>query len=855
MAFKIVPRVLDAYTGDSVILGGTTAALKRAVNCRAEGKNVLLCVPGGALYAELDDSGAWFAPVPEEKTLFPKSVFRGGVLWPNALKLHGETLCEKLGIRVLYLVHPAGLRQVGGQTEVRLAASSGLYAISAAEVYDLREETRPAEGPGVLLMEVTGADALPEVFQTEKPMTVGRYTMPEGSRVAVHPGAWENGHRILELPVTAAGEDPFPRADAAGLFALLAGSLREKYPKLRLSICRRSFLTRIPDPAEEILRGENALPLRVGEKRAAVTELPPRDVLVIGCGTSGAQAAIYAASAGANTASLEANCEPGGTMTVGGVSSYWYGAREQACRETDRLVAEYYRVMREKREPIAWTEDDVFLPGLKAAALSAQLGRSGAVVYENTVFLDARADTDGWEVLCARNGSLCTVRTKLLVDATGDGTAALRCGADWSEGDKDGFVFWSCLAAYPSPGDRENTFYNFYDASDPVSVTEYVIRTRAHRPDCYDHGGCPERRESRHVRCLRTITLEDVFRMDPERGLYACFSNYDPKGRVTSDSGRCGLMPPNLWFEMPPEALLPVDRAGNVIPGLLVGGKAFSCTHDAFAGLRMQACLQEQGRALGIWSAASVRKKLRPHEIDRQELICAVRGAYQPPERESYRSVSAKTWVKRLRSDSKLHDQDQPCTEITRTLSPAMACMLLPADEVVPPLAERLRTETDPAVREMFAHLLCYHGSALGLDETLASVNEALREAKPGLPRRKGSLRFVLETLPDHGAMPETVYALNAAARTGERSVIDAYAEALGRLVRAERDWENARDGIWCWCESFALAAEHYPNGEMRPLIRELLTIPELAPEYPADAPLRQRFEMLRVILLSAMET
>jgi hypothetical protein len=85
-----------------------------------------------------------------------------------------------------------------------------------------------------------------------------------------------------------------------------------------------------PEPASLELRElESPQPSRQYKRRTvAPTEIPvwqKADVLVAGGGTSGATAASTAARDGARTALLDMNPGLGGTGTMGGVNSYWYG--------------------------------------------------------------------------------------------------------------------------------------------------------------------------------------------------------------------------------------------------------------------------------------------------------------------------------------------------------------------------------------------------------------------------------------------------------------------------------------------------------------------------------------------------
>jgi pyruvate/2-oxoglutarate dehydrogenase complex dihydrolipoamide dehydrogenase (E3) component len=63
------------------------------------------------------------------------------------------------------------------------------------------------------------------------------------------------------------------------------------------------------------------------------------DVLVVGGGTSGATAAITLAKEGLRTVLLELNPGLGGTGTLGGVNSYWFGRHVGFCSQVKQLVS------------------------------------------------------------------------------------------------------------------------------------------------------------------------------------------------------------------------------------------------------------------------------------------------------------------------------------------------------------------------------------------------------------------------------------------------------------------------------------------------------------------------------------
>ncbi|MCL6547911.1 MAG: FAD-dependent oxidoreductase, partial [Alicyclobacillus sp.] len=90
------------------------------------------------------------------------------------------------------------------------------------------------------------------------------------------------------------------------------------------------------------------------------------DVLVVGGGTSGAAAAITAGES-ARTMVVDMNHGLGGTGTIGGVNSYWYGHRDHFSQVIQRWVAVEHRWMGIKDSPGRWNIEAKMYALLKAA--------------------------------------------------------------------------------------------------------------------------------------------------------------------------------------------------------------------------------------------------------------------------------------------------------------------------------------------------------------------------------------------------------------------------------------------------------------------------------------------------------
>ena len=573
---------------------------------------------------------------------------------------------------------------------------------------------------------------------------------------------------------------------------------------------------------------------------------------MVGGGTAGASAALFCGRLGLRTLVLEMNHQLGGTATVGGVSAYWFGWREGTTRIIDDRVEEYYQRLCHQRDFYCWSTEDTFLPTLKAhALLSLCLEANVQVEFAATVCGVSKAENRVTGVYWAQDGLLHYSAADMVLDCTGDGDVCMFAGADHIYGNEDDcMTYWASLAQYESPKDYRNNFSTMVHVGDPLDYTRFILEGRMRGENLYDHGSYVAVRESRHIRGLETVTLEDILTMRPrEDTLYTCFSNYDPKGRLTAKLVYFGLLPPNQRVDIPRGAVIPVDLRGNALDGILVGGKAISCTHDAFPGLRMQPDLQRQGLALAALAQQSLRQNVpaakaagvdeavlslggdlmradRPENADLGEVIASLDGS-EPWE-----------WLE----ESITHWQTEPGV-ITRIL-------LAEKSEVLPHLQKAYQQASAPELRLSLARLLLWHGDETGAECIVQAIRDEFSAAAQ-LPLRRASVRFA-ELQPDHGLMSEAVYLMNGLASVKSIPLAPVFEPILTRLEHADRNWQDLRSGIYCYCESFAIAAVGSGDKAFIPLLHRILDLPELNKKAPLDA-LEERFCMLRIALYAAL--
>ncbi|MDQ3700578.1 MAG: FAD-dependent oxidoreductase, partial [Chloroflexota bacterium] len=323
---------------------------------------------------------------------------------------------------------------------------------------------------------------------------------------------------------------------------------------------------------------------RVREPDSDVPVLAEVDVLVVGGGTSGATAAAVAAEQGARTAVLELNSGLGGTGTVGGVDSYWYGRRvgftatvdryyedvaaslrqpsAAGRRETDREASRKWNIEAKMHGLLRWTLDAGAEPFFRTTIVGALVepGRDGG-----------RPSVRG--VLAATPDGLRAILAKVTVDASGDADVAAFAGAETVYGSaRDRLPLWYSLAQFVRPGVTRNNFTSSVDVSNVHDYTRAILAGRR-RGECHDHGTYVAPRETRHIVGGVTLTLTDqlTFKRFPDT-IAVCFSNSDIKGKSAAEWVLWGLLPPNVESEIPYRAVVPHD-----LDGVLVCGKAMSC--------------------------------------------------------------------------------------------------------------------------------------------------------------------------------------------------------------------------------------------------------------------------------------
>lgn len=565
---------------------------------------------------------------------------------------------------------------------------------------------------------------------------------------------------------------------------------------------------------------------RLREAALALPCLGECDVLVVGGGTSGATAAAVAASRGARTLLVEMHAGLGGTGTIGGVDSYWYGRRVGFTAEVDRRYAAAAARLGDPRGPrwniearmhalLGWVEEagaELLLGAVAVGALVEPAPAGGLPAVRGVVV----ATSDG----------LAAVRARVTIDATGDADIAYFAGARFAYGSaRDRLPLWYSLAQFARPGVTRNNFTSSVDVGNVEDYTRAILAGRR-RGEGHDHGVYVAPRESRHIVGGVTHTLTDqlTLRRFPDV-VNVCFSNSDIKGKSAAEWVLWGLLPPNVEAEIAYRALIPVD-----LDGLLVAGKAFSCTHDALPAIRMQADLQNLGGACATAASLAAAAGIEPRAVDvpalQRELVTAgvlpaeVLGREGPLDPPPPSLDELRALVDGLTGDEPFY-VDMGFTDVQREpLTLVRACTAGP--DIVP-LLEAAYANAIGKRRLLLARLLAWYGSAAGLACLLAEIDRQL--AGGSLPERQSKIRHA-NLPPDQGAMPELCYFLFTLGKIRDPAARPALLGVLERVVDllqpTAADFRDRVKGTFHYVDAVCSVAERLGDPAAVPLLLAL---------------------------------
>jgi ribulose 1,5-bisphosphate synthetase/thiazole synthase len=531
------------------------------------------------------------------------------------------------------------------------------------------------------------------------------------------------------------------------------------------------------------------------------------DCLVAGGGTSGATATAVAAREKLRTVALEMNPGLGGTGTIAGVDSYWFGRQVGFCERLKQRVQQVHDSLRYKppanQRPQKWNIE------AKMFALLDDADKAGADVAFRTTAIATLVERGNKVrgVVAASSYGAFAVLSKIVLDCTGDGDVAAFAGAQANKmSTMDHLGMWYNFAQFAKPGRNANHFTSSLDVTDVEDCTRAVLAGRRRGVNCHDHGVYLAARETRHVLGDVTVTLTDIMRMRawPDTANIH-FSNSDMKGKTTSPWFLSGLVPPNFETEIPYRALLPKG-----LDNVLIAGKAFSATHDSLAGIREQPDLENLGGVVAIAAAIAIGREVSPRYIDVAELQRRLVKEGVLPETiltrklkpSGYRDAEMPGLIRAMLQDQPLLAyQEVGFDDVQRQKIPFVE--VCTAGPRIVPLLEAAMASTPRKL--LVAQALAIHGSRAAVPVLAEAIEKAM--AAGALPVRTANARWA-QLPPDQGAMPDSAYYLYALGMIRDPRALPVWDKIASLFDAGLDDFRDRLRTPWHWVDGVCFGAE-----------------------------------------------
>ena len=707
--------------------------------------------------------------------------------------------------------------------------------------------------------------------------------------IGVHRGAFSNNHVFVEIPLLVVGSgnrtienDMRVEWEARKLSLEVCEYLVthiEAFKGSQICLASGMVMRRVPfDPLEYLhtveLFAKNDLGeaiaadkcLCMGNKNEATNlsvvageefpELGNADICVVGGGPSGASAAFAAGREGASVILLDFNDELGGAATSGAVRWHWFGFRRGFTKISDTRTEEWQTRLRWNKRHYVWGMDDEWAVEAKAMAYLELCVQANVDVYLGCLGVDVlmtKNEVTGVLISTPYGGR--RVNCKITVDATGDGDIAVYAGAEYQYGNsRDRITMWAALSPLDAPAAYAGDFSSSVDVSDVLDRTRFLLSERRRfgmhggyrGPETMplidqlslkersmakrlpvDHAVYLTPRESRHIKGGYTMTLTDNLLQKRYRDtIMVAYSNNDPKGISMADIMNIGLLPPNLHIHVPYRCIVPEG-----VEGILVTGRALSCTHDANCAVRMQDDMNMLGGAAGVAAAQCISDEGSPRDLDVRklqkrlvELDAMDEGYIQDDDDDCVYDIEAA--IENIKGGEGLKWIEQSPYEYTSEPLPMAIVCEAERQKAIPALRKALSELPKSPARMLISRLLVYHGSEDGLDDVLEEIERDFADNE--ITSREGKITWS-HVPPDHNMMPETAYLMHGLAFCKARRVIPVFQRIVEILCTGERNYLEKRKGVFYYIRCVAYCAERLGYEEFIPLLYKLMELPEIS--------------------------
>lgn len=352
----------------------------------------------------------------------------------------------------------------------------------------------------------------------------------------------------------------------------------------------------------------------VNSPQGAIPIIGEYDVVVLGGGSAGAPAGVSASKHGAKTLVLEYLHGLGGLSTLGLIGRYWDGYREGFTYEIDKAT----KGMAPENHPrqlkdwtsasqsdwrMEWYRKEILKNG---GRIWFGIIGCGAIVEDNRIV----------GVVVATPFGRAAILSQVLIDSTGSADIAIAAGVPFDYTGKKTLAVQGAGLGKMDPGDYYvNNDWAFIDDTDIIDVSTTYVQAKQKIQGHYDLVKLPQTRERRRILGEYTVSVYDVIAQRRYSDTISYHrSSFDTHGMVIDPYFI--LSPPMARHtiydaDVPLRSLLPKG-----LDGIMTTGLGASAHRDAMPVIRMIACLQNQGYAVGYLASVACKERLSIRNVN-----------------------------------------------------------------------------------------------------------------------------------------------------------------------------------------------------------------------------------------------
>ncbi len=466
---------------------------------------------------------------------------------------------------------------------------------------------------------------------------------------------------------------------------------------------------------------------------AAVDFKENYDIIVCGLGTAGSMAALMASQNGLNVLGIESfNCV-GGTTTIGGIQSHYFGCPGGRYTEIDDKVAAFQGL---------YTRNQIESRKYIVENLISDAG--GKILYEASVigvYIDC-FEVKGVKVITTQG--ILNLGCRVLMDCTGDAYVAHMAGCDSYLGrDLDGLtqpysmVSTTRNKAYVGHTNRDFGRVDQYNDKD---LSKALIFSRSYNME-EDRNSSPLMihmpligvREGRHIVCDETVTMESILHGEKTKTpMFYSYADFDKHGwdhafdsEILSDwCIGSNLIAYNATVPVPYKSIIP-----KVLDGLLVPCRALDVDRDVASLVRMVIDMKKIGEVGAGIATLAIKHNCKLRDIPYTELSKMLRssGCLDDAYDRGFRIDGTKNWdgTPLVKREVQFTDDLSRISDMLGTLSPGEAIWSarLLGKKAVHSLKKLLAFD-DENTRKHAAFALASIGDSSGEDILLSTVYE-----------------------------------------------------------------------------------------------------------------------------------